>query len=177
MPFTVRSLEIPEVILIEPRLFGDARGYFMETYRASDFRGLGLPASFVQENHSRSERGSLRGLHFQRGAHAQGKLVRVIVGEVFDVAVDARRDSPTFGKWQSITLSGDRPQLLYVPPWCAHGFCVLSDVAEVVYKTTTEYAPEHEDGFLWNDPSLGIEWPIENPTLSERDRHWAPIAS
>lgn len=174
MPFTFRRLDIPEVVLIEPHVFGDTRGFFMETFKQSDFAPF-VDGAFVQENHSKSERGTLRGLHFQLGRHGQGKLVRVIAGEIFDVAVDIRRASPTRGKWVTAVLSAENRQMLYVPPWCAHGFCVLSDTAEVVYKTTTEYAPAHEAGVMWNDPALAISWPISSPLVSERDQKWPPF--
>jgi dTDP-4-dehydrorhamnose 3,5-epimerase len=175
VPFTFRRLDIPEVVLIEPHVFGDTRGFFMETFKQSDFAPF-VDGAFVQENHSKSERGTLRGLHFQLGRHGQGKLVRAIAGEIFDVAVDIRRASPTRGKWVTAVLSADNRQMLYVPPWCAHGFCVLSDTAEVVYKTTTEYAPAHEAGVMWNDPALAISWPISSPLVSERDQKWPPFA-
>jgi len=146
----------------------------METFKASDFAPF-VDGAFVQENQSKSERGTLRGLHFQLGRYGQGKLVRAIAGEIFDVAVDIRRASPTRGKWVSVVLSAENRQMVYVPPWCAHGFCVLSDTAEVVYKTTTEYAPAHESGLMWNDPALAISWPITSPLVSERDQKWPPF--
>ena len=174
MPFTFRRLDIPEVVLIEPQLFGDARGFVMETYKESEFAPF-VGGAFVQENQSTSRRGTLRGLHFQVGRHAQGKLVRVVVGEIFDVAVDIRQDSPTRGKWVSNILSAENRRMVYIPPWCAHGFCVLSETAEVVYKMTTEYAPAHEAGVMWNDPALAISWPISSPFVSERDEKWPPF--
>lgn len=176
MPFTFKRLAIPEVIVIEPEVFGDARGFFMETYKQSDFAAF-VDGHFVQENQSKSQRGTLRGLHFQVGPYAQGKLVRVIAGEIFDVAVDMRADSRTRGKWVSTVLSGENRRMVYVPPWCAHGFCVLSETAEVVYKTTTEYAPAHESGFMWNDPALAIDWPVSSPLVAERDTKWPPFAT
>jgi len=176
VPFTFRRLDIPEVVLIEPHVFGDTRGFFMETYKQSDFAPF-VDGEFVQENHSKSERGTLRGLHFQRGRYGQGKLVRAISGEIFDVAVDIRPQSPTRGKWVSAVLSAENRQMLYVPPWCAHGFCVLSDTAEVVYKATTEYAPAHEAGLMWDDPALAISWPISSPLVSDRDQKWPPFDS
>ena len=175
MPFTFDRLAIPEVILIEPKAFSDARGSFMESYKQSDFAPF-VDGPFMQENHSKSQRGILRGLHFQVGPYAQGKLVRAVSGEIFDVAVDVRPDSATRGKWVGAVLSADNRRMLYVPPWCAHGFCVLSDTAEVIYKTTTEYAPAHESGVMWNDPALAIEWPIQSPTVSERDTKWPAFA-
>ena len=171
MPFTFERQAIPEVILIEPKAFSDARGFFMESYKQSDFAPF-VDGSFVQENHSKSQRGILRGLHFQVGPYAQGKLVRAVSGEIFDVAVDVRPDSATRGKWVGAVLSSDNRRMLYVPPWCAHGFCVLSDTAEVIYKTTTEYAPAHESGVMWNDPAIAIDWPIQSPTVSDRDTKW-----
>ena len=172
MPFTFHPLEVPEVVLIEPKVFGDERGFFMETYKESDFAAAGIAARFVQDNHSRSVRGVLRGLHYQKRPRAQGKLVRVVVGEVFDVAVDLRRGAPTFGRWVGVTLSAEDRRMLYIPPWCAHGFCVVSEVAEVVYKTTDEYAPAYEGGVLWSDPDLAIPWPVREPILAPRDRAW-----
>jgi dTDP-4-dehydrorhamnose 3,5-epimerase len=175
MPFTFQKLAIPEVILIEPKAFGDARGFFMETYKSSEFAANGLGDALVQENHSKSERGILRGLHYQRADSGQGKLVRVIVGEIFDVAVDIRSDSPTRGRWVGATLSAANRRMLYIPPWCAHGFCVTSETAEVIYKTTAEYMPAHESGVMWNDPAIGIEWPVTSPVLSDRDQKWPPF--
>ena len=173
MPFTFERLAIPGVILIEPKVFGDARGFFMETYKQSDFEAHGIPGPLIQENHSMSERGILRGLHYQTGEYAQAKLVRVVVGEIFDVAVDVRAGSPTRGKWVGVTLSRDNRRMLYVPPTCAHGFYVLSETAEVVYKTSTEYAPAHESGVMWDDPAIGISWPLVlAPQLSARDQNW-----
>src|SRR5262249_86901 len=133
MPFTFTQTDLPGVVLIEPRVFGDHRGFFLESYRQSDFRTAGVDATFLQENHSRSSRGTLRGLHYQRAPFGQGKLVRVILGEVFDVAVDVRQGSSTFGRWVGVSLSASNRRSLYIPPWCAHGFCVVSD-AEVIYK-------------------------------------------
>lgn len=172
MPFTFKRLEIPEVILIEPRVFRDERGFFMEVYKHSEFAAFGIAERFVQDNHSRSVKGVLRGLHYQNPPKAQGKLVRVVVGEIFDVVVDIRKGSPTYGKWVGVKLSAENKRMLYIPPGFAHGFCVISDVAEVVYKVTAEYAPECEGGIIWNDPEVGIDWPIENPMLSPKDANW-----
>lgn len=172
MPFRFTTLEIPEIVLIEPKVFPDERGFFMETYKHSDFVAHGIAESFVQENHSHSSNRILRGLHYQKRPKTQGKLVRVISGEVFDVAVDIRRGSPTYGKWIGMMLSGQNKRMLYLPPWCAHGFYVLSDEAEIVYKVTEEYAPEYEAGIMWDDSDLGIQWPIEDPILSDRDSAW-----
>lgn len=174
MPFRVETTDIPGVLLIEPRKLEDDRGFFMETYRRSDFDAFGVPA-FVQDNHSRSCKGTLRGLHFQKKPHAQGKLVRVLSGEIYDVAVDLRKGSPWFAKAQRTVLSAENRMMVYVPPWCAHGFCVLSELADVAYKTTAEYAREFEAGIAWDDPRLGLEWPVEEPTLSGRDRDWPPL--
>ncbi len=172
MPFRFTPLEIPEVILVEPEVFADERGFFLEYYKQSDFFNGGIKEDFVQDNHSRSVKGVLRGLHYQKEPMAHGKLVRCIRGEIFDVVVDIRRDSPTFGKWISIVLSEENKRILYIPPGFAHGFQVISEVAEVIYKTTKEYSPAHEAGIVWNDPYLAIPWPIKEPILSERDRRW-----
>ncbi len=169
MPFQFTRLAIPEVLLVEPRVLSDTRGWFAETYKASEFARAGITLPFTQDNHSRSSRGVLRGLHYQKSPRAQGKLIRVVVGEVFDVAVDIRRSSATFGRWVSATLSAANPRMVYVPPGFAHGFCVLSDAAEIYYKTTAEYAPDFERGVAWNDPELRIPWPIADPVVSSRD--------
>jgi dTDP-4-dehydrorhamnose 3,5-epimerase len=169
--------DLPDVLLIEPRVHGDARGYFMETYQANLFAEAGIPTTFVQDNQSGSRRGTLRGLHYQI-RQAQGKLVRVVSGEVFDVAVDIRRGSPTFGRWAGAVLSAENKRQLWVPVGFAHGFYVLSAWAELYYKTTDFYAPEWERGILWNDPSLGIAWPLVNgqpPVLSGRDANGTPF--
>jgi len=169
MPFSYHSLEIPDLWVIEAKRFRDDRGLFEETYQQSDFAAHGIPGSFVQDNHSYSVQGVLRGLHYQKDPKAQGKLIRVLVGRVFDVAVDLRKRSPTFGRWIGLVLSDDPGQMLYVPAGFAHGFCVLSDGAHVVYKATAEYAPDLERGIRWNDPEIGIQWPIAQPVLSPRD--------
>jgi dTDP-4-dehydrorhamnose 3,5-epimerase len=177
MPFTFEPTALPDVVLISPTVFGDDRGFFMETYKQSEFRAAGIEAPLVQENHSRSAAGTLRGLHYQREPRAQGKLVRVVHGAIYDVAVDIRHGSRTFGRWVAIALTADSRQALYVPPGFAHGFCVTSDVADVIYMTTEEYAPDLEHGISWNDPSLAIPWPIAEPTLSARDRTWPPFGA
>jgi dTDP-4-dehydrorhamnose 3,5-epimerase len=165
----VTRTAIPDVLVIEPKVFGDARGFFLESWNARSFAEAGLPAAFVQDNHSRSPRGVLRGLHYQI-VQPQGKLVRVVAGEVFDVAVDLRRASPTFGRCVGERLSGDNKRMLWIPPGFGHGFLVLSDFADFLYKTTDYYAPEHERVIAWNDPDLAIAWPLEGaPTLSARD--------
>ena len=176
MPFDFKRLAIPEVLLISPRVQTDSRGFFMETYKRSEFAAAGVGEIFVQENHSSSQRGVLRGLHFQRPPHAQSKLVRVVSGQIYDVAVDLRRDSATRGRWVGVNLSAEDRALLYVPDWCAHGFCVLSERAEIVYHTSMEYSPEHQAGIMWNDPALGIEWPVTDPIVSDRDKHWPPLS-
>jgi len=159
---------IPGVVLIEPRLFPDTRGYFTETYHARKYSEAGLLRAFVQDNVSCSNRHVLRGLHYQR-RHPQGKLVYVVQGEIFDVAVDVRIGSPTFGKWEGYTLSGQNHHQLYVPEGFAHGFVVMSEQAVVMYKCTELYEPNDDCGFLWNDPDIGIQWPVSSPMLSSKD--------
>ena len=165
---TVTQTPLPGVVIVEPRVFDDERGFFMESFNARDFADAGLPTTFVQDNHSRSTRGVLRGLHYQYPTW-QGKLVRALVGEIFDVAVDIRRGSPHFGEWFGLTLSAENRKQLYVPPGFAHGFCVLSDVSEMAYKCTSLYVHTDDAAVLWNDPNIGIEWPIKDPILSEKD--------
>jgi dTDP-4-dehydrorhamnose 3,5-epimerase len=165
----VTATAISEVLLIEPKVFGDARGFFLESWNAKAFAAAGIPAAFVQDNHSRSPRGVLRGLHYQL-RQPQGKLVRVVAGEVFDVVVDLRRTSATFGRWVGERLSAENKRVLWIPPGFAHGFLVLSETADFLYKTTDYYAPEHERVIAWNDPELAIAWPLAGaPTLSARD--------
>lgn len=162
---------IPGLVVIEPTVFGDERGFFMETYHAAKFKDAGITANFVQDNHSKSGRGILRGLHYQI-QHAQGKLVRVVSGEVFDVAVDLRHDSPTCGQWVGEVLSAENKRMLWVPPGFAHGFLVTSESAEFVYKCTDFYAPQHERAVRWDDPDLNIAWPLPNgvpPLVSAKD--------
>jgi dTDP-4-dehydrorhamnose 3,5-epimerase len=163
--------DIPDVIIIQPQIFGDQRGFFLETYNAKLFAALGITKPFVQDNHSGSFQGALRGLHYQLN-QPQGKLIRVIVGEIYDVAVDLRRNSATFGKWVGVRLSAETKHQLWVPPGFAHGFYTLSDWAEVLYKVTDFYAPDWERTILWNDPDVGVNWPIppeSEPVLSEKD--------
>ena len=168
--FTFHKTDIEGVYIIEPKVFGDERGYFMETYRDSDFKEAGIDINFVQDNQSRSKKGVLRGLHFQKH-FPQAKLVRVISGVVFDVAVDLRKNSPTYGKWVGTILSSDNKNMFLIPRGFAHGFVVLSDTAEFVYKCDEIYHPEDEGGILWNDPSIGIVWPYQGePLLSEKDK-------
>ena len=176
MPFDFQALELPGAFLIKPQVIGDDRGFFLETYKESDFIANGIDAQFVQDSYSQSASGILRGLHFQRGPKAQGKLVRVMRGEIFDVGIDIREGSPTYGKSAVLTLAGDSKEMVYWPPWFAHGFYVLSEKAEVAYKFTAEYAPELEGGIIWNDPHLAIPWPGKDPVLSERDRGWPSLA-
>ena len=165
----VTETAIPGVLLLTPKVFEDERGFFMESYNRRRFEEIGLDMSFVQDNHSKSVRNVLRGLHYQI-RQIQGKLVRVIAGEIFDVAVDLRRDSPTLGKWEGVTLSAANRQILWVPPGFAHGFLTLSDSAEVLYKTTDYYSPAHERCVRWDDPQLDIRWPLQGePLLSPKD--------
>jgi dTDP-4-dehydrorhamnose 3,5-epimerase len=159
---------LPGVVLIEPTVFQDDRGFFMEVYHAEKYAAAGISLAFVQDNHSHSVRGTLRGLHAQR-ENAQGKLVRALTGEIFDVAVDIRRGSPTYGKWFGATLSADNKKVLYVPPQFAHGFVVTSDTADVEYKCTALYLPKAEFSLRWNDPAVNIQWPIQTPLLSPKD--------
>jgi dTDP-4-dehydrorhamnose 3,5-epimerase len=172
----VTATAISDVLLIEPKVFGDSRGFFFESWNARAFAAAGIDASFVQDNHSRSHRGVLRGLHYQI-EHAQGKLVRVVEGEVFDVAVDLRRSSATFGRHVAISLSAANHRMLFIPPGFAHGFLVVSDVAEFLYKTTDYWFPEHERTLLWNDPALGIDWPQGiAPALAPKDAAGTSLA-
>ncbi|MBI4878346.1 MAG: dTDP-4-dehydrorhamnose 3,5-epimerase [Planctomycetes bacterium] len=164
-----QQTSLPGVIVIVPRVFEDARGFFLESYQAARFAAAGIRAPFVQDNHSRSLRGTLRGLHAQH-RRPQGKLVRAVRGEVFDVAVDARKGSPTFGRWLGERLSESNRKLIYVPPGFIHGFCVLSESAEVEYKCTDYYDPGGELTVIWNDPDIGVAWPIADPELSAKDR-------
>src|SRR5687768_15352389 len=172
MPFSFERTALPGVVIIEPKVYEDQRGFFMETYKKSEFARGGIGDDFVQENHSRSVAGTLRGLHLQRPPKAQAKLVRVVEGEIFDVAADIRPESPTYGKWVSVVLSSENRQSIFVPAGYAHGFCVVSPEAQVVYKTTDEYAPELESGVRWDDPLLAIPWPCAEPLLSHRDKQW-----
>jgi len=169
--------DIPDVLIIEPKVFGDSRGFFFESFNQRQFEQLtGLAPNFVQDNHSRSARGVLRGLHYQI-QQPQGKLVRVIAGEVFDVCVDMRRSSPTFGQSVCVSLSAENHRQLWIPPGFAHGFLVTSESADFTYKTTDYYAPEHERAVLWNDPALGIAWPLQGePLLSAKDKAGIPLA-
>ena len=173
----VIETSIPGLLIIEPRVFGDARGFFMETWNAAAFAGAGLDLAFVQDNHSRSQKGVLRGLHFQNPS-PQGKLVRVTNGAVFDVAVDLRASSPTFGKWVGVELSAQNKRMFWVPEGFAHGFLTLEDDTDFLYKCTSPYAPQHEASLAWDDPTVGIEWPLDGiePKLSAKDAVGVPLA-
>lgn len=168
---------IPEVLILEPKVFGDARGFFFESFNQKAFNAAtGLDVQFVQDNHSRSAKGVLRGLHYQLPPHAQGKLVRVVRGAVFDVAVDIRKSSPTFGQWVGVELSEENHRQLWIPPGFAHGFLTLSESADFLYKTTDYYAPSHEVCIAWNDTQIGIQWPLGHaPSLSQKDRLGRPL--
>ena len=167
---------IPDVVLLEPKVFGDERGFFYESWNKRTFAELGIAADFVQDNHSKSQQNVLRGLHYQI-EHAQGKLVRVAAGAVYDVAVDLRRSSPTFGQWVGFTLSAEDKRMAWIPPGFAHGFCVTSESAEFLYKTTDYYSPAHERTLLWNDPQLAIPWPLDGePLLAAKDKSGLPLA-
>jgi dTDP-4-dehydrorhamnose 3,5-epimerase len=173
------STPVNDVVLIEPQVFGDARGFFLETWQAMKFAAAGINATFVQDNHSRSSRWTLRGLHFQT-EHTQGKLVRVAAGGVFDVVVDLRRSSSSFGKWWGVELSAENQRILWVPPGLAHGILVTSESADFLYKCTELYSPAHERTLAWNDPGLAIAWPLPSgmrPILSAKDRQGTPFAA
>jgi len=173
----VIKTEIPDVLIFEPKVFGDDRGFFMESFNQQAFdNAVGRKIDFVQDNHSKSK-GVLRGLHYQLAPYAQGKLVRCVVGEVFDVAVDIRKDSKTFGKWVGVHLSAENKRQLWIPEGFAHGFCVLSEEAEFLYKTNNFYSKEQERGIVWNDTDLAIQWPIENPLLSDKDMNGMNFAN
>lgn len=177
MPYTVTPTAIPDVLLLTPKVFGDDRGFFFESFNARDFAAVtGLDVPFVQDNHSKSAKGVLRGMHYQI-QHAQGKLVRVVQGAVFDAVVDLRQSSPTFGRWVGAVLSAENHQQLWVPPGFAHGFVTLSDSAEFLYKTTDYWYPEHERSLLWNDQTVGIDWPIDfTPHLAAKDQSGKPLS-
>jgi dTDP-4-dehydrorhamnose 3,5-epimerase len=169
MSYQFQRLAIPEVVLIEARSFRDDRGFFLETYKLSEFAAHDVPGPFVQDNWSHSRRGTLRGLHYQKQPKAQGKLVMVVRGKILDIAVDIRKGSPTYAQWVGVTLVAGHGRALYLPPGFAHGFCVLSATADVTYKVTEEYAPHLDRGILWNDPDIGIRWPVTSPLLSAKD--------
>lgn len=171
----VTQTALPGVLLLDPKVFGDARGFFLETYRAERYREFGISGPFVQDNWSRSRRGILRGLHLQQ-PNAQGKLVMVTRGSVFDVVVDVRRGSPHFGKWVGYDLSEENKRQMWIPPGFAHGFCVTSDECDFLYKCTEVYAPENERTVLWNDPAIGVQWPVSAPVLSKKDEAALPLS-
>ena len=170
MPFDFKKLEIEGLVLVEPKVFHDSRGFFMETYKESEFVAHGIAERFVQDNHSLSKKGVLRGLHFQHRPKAQGKLVSVIKGSVWDVAVDIRPDSPTYMKWCSVELTEENKKMLYIPPGFAHGFAALSDDVHLVYKCTAEYDANCDAGIRWNDTDIAVDWPISEPLVSDKDR-------
>ncbi|OGW19692.1 MAG: dTDP-4-dehydrorhamnose 3,5-epimerase [Nitrospirae bacterium GWC2_57_13] len=170
MPFDFEEFMISGLVLVRPKRFQDSRGFFVETYKHSEFASRGINEQFVQDNYSSSQQGTLRGLHYQKAPAAQGKLVTCLRGRIYDVAVDIRRGSPFFGKWAGVELTDENGLLLYVPPGFAHGFLVLSDRAEVLYKCTQEYSPDHERGIIWNDPEIGIQWQNSAPMLSPKDK-------
>ena len=175
MPFKFSGCAIPGVKVIEYQKFDDPRGFFMETFRTGEFSAHGIELPFVQDNLSHSVRGVLRGMHYQKDPGAQGKLVLVLRGAVYDVGVDIRRGSPTYGRWIGEVISDENRKMLYLPPGLAHGFCVLSDEVDFFYKVTADYAPRLDRGFIWNDPEVGIEWPVADPILSTRDRKLSPL--
>ena len=172
MPFEFERLKIEDLILVKPKVFGDNRGFFAECYKKSDFVPNGINVDFVQDNHSKSSKGVLRGLHYQQSPYAQAKLVKCIKGQIYDVAVDIRPNSKSFGKYVKVELSEDNKYMLYIPEGFAHGFVVLSDEAELIYKTSAEYAPEYDSGIRWDDKDLNIDWGIDfEPVLSEKDKN------
>jgi len=177
--FTFKPLDgLPDVVLVEPARHGDVRGWFAEVYKRSEFAANGIAAEFRQDNHSLSaEEGTLRGIHYQVAPFAQGKLIRVVAGEIYDVAVDIRRDSATFGHWASTNLTGAELAMLWIPEGFAHGFQTLAPHTQVVYKTTAEYSRAHERGIRWDDPALRIPWPVAEPRLAQRDREWPLLSS
>ncbi len=169
MPFQFKQLEIPGLVKVDIKALADDRGFFMELYKKSGFAANGIPEAFVQDNYSRSAKGVIRGLHYQRHPMAQGKLVMVLHGRIFDVSVDIRRGSPTYGRWYGIVISAEDFEAIYIPTGFAHGFCSLSDNTVVLYKVTQEYAPEYDAGIAWNDPDLAIDWPVAVPLVSSKD--------
>lgn len=174
MPFEFKKLKIAEIKLVIPKVFGDERGFFLETYKQSEFVQNGINENFVQDNHSKSTRGVLRGLHYQLNPKAQGKLVRCTKGSIFDVGVDLRKDSPTFAQWCGAVLSEENKQMLYIPQGFAHGFVVLSNDAEVLYKATDEYSPENDRSIRFDDPQINVDWGVSNPLVSDKDKN-APL--
>lgn len=172
MTFEFERINIEGVYLIKPKIFGDERGFFLESYKKDEFERAGIKREFVQDNHSKSKKGVIRGIHFQKGKYAQAKLVRCIKGALWDVAVDLRKDSPTFGKYYATELSEENRYMLYIPRGCGHGFAALTEGVEMEYKNDNLYSPANEIGVIWNDPILNIKWPFENPSLSEKDKNW-----
>ncbi len=170
MPFNFSKMEIDGLVLVEPRVFKDERGFFMESYKKSEFLSNGINSNFLQDNHSLSKKNVIRGLHYQTNPKAQGKLVRVIKGSVWDVAVDIRKSSPTFLKWIGIELSEENNKMLYIPPGFAHGFIALTDDVHLAYKCTEEFAPDYDTGIRWDDPDIGVNWPVKDVIVSEKDR-------
>ncbi len=170
MAFEFKKTMIEGVLVVQPRVFPDARGFFLESYRKEEFSAAGIELEFVQDNHSFSQKDVIRGLHFQRAPRAQGKLVRVARGAVYDVAVDIRPSSPTYGKWFGIELNEENCSMLYIAPGLAHGFATLRDDTVFLYKCTDIYSPEHDGGILWNDPDIAVKWPVDNPILSDKDK-------
>ena len=169
MPFTFKQLEISGLVLITPKAFSDSRGFFLEAYKKSDFKNAGINTEFMQDNHSLSSTGVLRGLHYQKAPYAQAKLVRVIKGSVYDVAVDIRRSSPTFKQWIAVELSDENNSMIYIPEGFAHGFAALTDDVHLVYKCSSEYCHEYDAGIRWDDPEINIQWPVKNPVISDKD--------
>ncbi|HSA07172.1 MAG TPA: dTDP-4-dehydrorhamnose 3,5-epimerase [Candidatus Gastranaerophilales bacterium] len=169
MPFNFIKTELTDVILVEPRVFKDERGFFLESYKQSEFKANGIDVEFLQDNHSVSSKNVLRGLHFQKAPKQQAKLVRCVRGKIFDVAVDIRPESKNFKKWIGFELSEENKKMLYIPAGFAHGFAVLSEEAEVLYKASNEYSPEHDAGIRWNDPEIGVDWKVKNPLISGKD--------
>jgi dTDP-4-dehydrorhamnose 3,5-epimerase len=175
MPFEIKKLGISEVLLIKTKVFKDDRGFFAETYKSSDFAKFDITDTFIQDHLSASQKGVIRGLHYQKNPKAQAKLVTCTKGKILDVALDMRKSSPTFGKWTSHILEDKNMESIYIPTGFAHGFAVIGDYAEVFYKVTNEYSPEHESGIIYNDPKIAIDWGIKNPILSARDTKWPTL--
>ncbi|HPS57700.1 MAG TPA: dTDP-4-dehydrorhamnose 3,5-epimerase [Spirochaetota bacterium] len=169
MPFVFNKCEISGPVIVEPRVFGDDRGFFLESYKKTDFINNGIDVEFRQDNHSLSSRGVLRGLHYQKPPFAQAKLVRVVKGSVWDVAVDIRKNSSTYKKWIAVELSAENKKMVFIPEGFAHGFIALTDEVQLMYKCSNEYSPQHDAGIIWNDPELAIKWPVANPLLSDKD--------
>lgn len=175
MPFEFQKTDLEGVVIIQPKLFPDERGEFAEMYKYSDFVAAGITDRFAQTNYSKSMKGVLRGMHYQLAPMAQAKLVRVTAGSVYDVAIDIRENSPTYGKWVGVTLTSELKNMLYIPEGFAHGFCALEDGTQMVYNCSREYSPEHERGIIWNDPAINITWPITNPILAQRDASYPKL--